>query len=107
MDSDQFWVSYVRKPLAKHGFYSFFLAIVGLGLFCYALRECIRSNGGGDLTMSAVVLVGGLFQLAAIGYGIAALTEKEKNQWMSWTGMALAGVQIFTCAVIVVMVNMR
>ncbi|MDO5418128.1 MAG: calcium:proton exchanger, partial [Lachnospiraceae bacterium] len=73
------YINYVRKPLAKGGFYALGLTGVALVLFGAVLGLAVKSQGHVPLNVGAMAFSSLLFACAGAGYGIRALFEKEKN----------------------------
>lgn len=73
------YVNYVRKPLAKRGFYAAGLTAAGLVLFGSVLGLAIKSQGHVALNVGAMAFSSFLSSLCSLFYGIRALFEKQKN----------------------------
>lgn len=72
-------ISYVKKPLAVHSFYSLGLSIAALLLFAGGMYLSVSSQGNGGMTVGAVGLSSILFTLFSLWYSFQAFMEKEKN----------------------------
>ena len=73
------YVNYIRKPLAKGGFYAAGITAVGLVLFGSVIGLAVKSRGNVPLNVSAMAFSSLLFALCGLIYGIRAMWEKEKN----------------------------
>lgn len=73
------YVNYVRKPLAKRGFYAAGLTGAGLVLFGSVLGLAVKSQGHVALNVGAMAFSSFLCSLCGLFYGIRALFEKQKN----------------------------
>ncbi len=88
------YVNYIRKPLARGGFYAAGLTAVGLILFGSVLGLAIRSQGNVHLNVGAMAFSSLLFALCGLFYGIQALFEKEKNYILAKLSIILDGLMI-------------
>lgn len=87
-------VDYVRRPLARRGFYAIGATAVGLILFGAVMGLAVRSQGNVPLNVGAMAFSSLLFSLCGLVYGIGALFEKEKNYFLAKLAMILDGLLI-------------
>ena len=76
---NRYYVNYVRKPLAKRGFYAIGATGVSLVFFGSVLGLAVKSQGHVPLNVSAMAFSSFLFALCGLFFGMRALFEKEKN----------------------------
>lgn len=100
------YVNYVRKPLAKRGFYAAGLTSIGFILFGSVLGLAVKSQGNVPLNVGAMAFSSLLFALCGLVYGIQALFEKEKNYILAKLSIILDGLMILVW-VIMLMIGLR
>lgn len=93
------YVNYIRKPLAKRGFYAAGMTAVGMVLFGSVLGLAVKSQGNVPLNVSAMAFSSLLFSLCGIGYGIGALFEKEKNYILAKLSLVLDSLMVLIWAI--------
>ncbi len=100
------YVNYIRKPLAKGGFYAAGITAVGLVLFGSVIGLAVKSRGNVPLNVSAMAFSSLLFALCGLIYGIRAMWEKEKNYILAKLSVILDGLMILVW-VIMLIVGLR
>ena len=78
-------ISYIRKPMAEHGYLCLGLAGVGLLLCVAGMAFSVRSQGN---TPSI------LFSVASLMYGWKSFKEEEKNYIFAKIGTILSGLLV-------------
>lgn len=96
----RYYVNYVRKPLAKRGFYAIGMTGVSLVFFGSVLGLAVKSQGHVPLNVSAMAFSSFLFALCGLFYGMRALFEKEKNYILAKLSIFLDGVLILVWGIV-------
>lgn len=96
----KYYVNYVRKPLAKRGFYAIGITGVSLVFFGSVLGLAVKSQGHVPLNVSAMAFSSFLFALCGLLYGVRALFEKEKNYILAKLSIFLDGVLILVWGIV-------
>ena len=100
------YVNYIRKPLAKGGFYAAGITAVGLVLFVSVNAMSVNSRYNVPLNLSSMAFSSLLFALCGLIYGIRAMWEKEKNYILAKLSVILDGLMILVW-VIMLIVGLR
>lgn len=100
------YVNYVRKPLAKRGFYAIGVTGVSLVFFGSVLGLAVKSQGHVPLNVGAMAFSSLLFALCGLGYGIRALFERKKNYILAKLSIILDSLLLLIWG-IVIMVGIR
>lgn len=96
----RYYVNYIRKPLAKRGFYAIGMTGVSLVFFGSVLGLAVKSQGHVPLNVSAMAFSSFLFALCGLFYGVRALFEKEKNYILAKLSIFLDGMLILIWGIV-------
>ena len=72
-------ISYIRKPMAEHGYLCLGLAGVGLLLCVAGMAFSVRSQGNTPVGALSMCFSSILFSVASLMYGWKSFKEEEKN----------------------------
>ena len=97
---NRYYVNYVRKPLAKRGFYAIGMTGVSLVFFGSVLGLAVKSQGHVPLNVSAMAFSSFLFALCGLFYGVRALFEKAKNYILAKLSIFLDGMLILIWGIV-------
>ena len=97
---NRYYVNYVRKPLAKRGFYAIGATGVSLVFFGSVLGLAVKSQGHVPLNVSAMAFSSFLFALCGLFFGMRALFEKEKNYILAKVSSFLDGVFVLVWLIV-------
>lgn len=97
---NRYYVNYVRKPLAKRGFYAIGATGVSLVFFGSVLGLAVKSQGHVPLNVSAMAFSSFLFALCGLFFGMRALFEKEKNYILAKLSIFLDGLLVLVWAIV-------
>jgi hypothetical protein len=100
------YVNYIRKPLAKGGFYAAGVTSAGLILFGSVIGLAVKSQGNVPLNVGAMAFSSFLFALCGLFYGVRAMFEKEKNYILAKLSVILDSLMILIW-VIMLIVGLR
>lgn len=96
------YVNYIRKPLARRGFYALGFTSVGFVLLGSVIGLAVKSQGNVPLNVGAMAFSSLLFSICGLGYGIWALFEKEKNYILAKLSMILDGMMILIWIIMII-----
>ncbi len=97
---NRYYVNYVRKPLAKRGFYAIGATGVSLVFFGSVLGLAVKSQGHVPLNVSAMAFSSFLFALCGLFFGLRALFEKEKNYILAKLSIFLDGLLVLVWVIV-------
>ena len=81
--------SYIKKPLARNGIYSFIIALIVLAATVATIYASARSAGGSPLVSGALGLCCMLYSLLGIFLALLSKKEAERNYILSYIGAAI------------------
>ncbi len=96
------YVNYIRKPLAKGGFYAAGITAVGLVLFGSVIGLAVKSQGNVPLNVGAMAFSSFLFALCGLFYGIGAMFEKEKNYILAKLSVIMDSLMILVWVIMLI-----
>ena len=97
---NRYYVNYVRKPLAKRGFYAIGATGVSLVFLGSVLGLAVKSQGHVPLNVSAMAFSSFLFALCGLFFGMRALFEKEKNYILAKLSIFLDGLLVLVWLIV-------
>lgn len=97
---NRYYVNYVRKPLAKRGFYAIGATGVSLVFFGSVLGLAVKSQGHVPLNVSAMAFSSFLFAFCGLFFGMRALFEKEKNYILAKLSIFLDGLLVLVWLIV-------
>ena len=97
---NRYYVNYVRKPLAKRGFYAIGATGVSLVFFGSVLGLAVKSQGHVPLNVSAMAFSSFLFALCGLFFGMRSLFEKEKNYILAKLSIFLDGLLVLVWLIV-------
>lgn len=98
-------VDYVRLPESDNGPWALGIGIVAALFFIVFLYMLYRAEGNPQLTVTVIGVCGAIWSLAAVGFGIKAVTEKDRNHTSGFVGIALGAFQIVTWIITVILTS--
>ena len=90
----QWIISYIRKPMAEHGYLCLGLAGVGLLLCVAGMAFSVRSQGNTPVGALSMCFSSILFSVASLMYGWKSFKEEEKNYIFAKIGTILSGLLV-------------
>ena len=87
-------ISYIRKPMAEHGYLCLGLAGVGLLLCVAGMAFSVRSQGNTPVGALSMCFSSILFSVASLMYGWKSFKEEEKNYIFAKIGTILSGLLV-------------
>ena len=87
-------ISYIRKPMAEHGYLCLGLAGVGLLLCVAGMAFIVRSQGNTPVGALSMCFSSILFSVASLMYGWKSFKEEEKNYIFAKIGTILSGLLV-------------
>ena len=98
-------VDYVRKPAPVNGPVAFVCGFLGILFLIISVIIMNNSAGKPPKVTAALVFSSIVWALAAIGFGIQSLTEKDRNYNLSYMALGTGAVILVVCAVTIVLCN--
>ncbi len=84
-------ISYIRKPMADHGYLCIGLSVVGLLLGVAGMAFSIKNQGNTPVGALSMCFSSILFSIAALMYGWKSFKEEEKNYIFAKIGTVISG----------------
>lgn len=94
-------ISYIRKPMAEHGYPCIGLAAVGLLFAAAGMGFSISHQGNTPLYAISMCFSSLLFSAAALIYGWRAFREEEKNYLLARLGFGVSFVLVILWLVVI------
>lgn len=87
-------ISYIRKPMAEHGYLCLALAGVSLLLGIAGMAFSVKNQGNTPVGALSMCFSSILFSIASLMYGLKSFKEEEKNYIFAKFGTAVSGLMI-------------
>ncbi len=93
-------VSYVRKPVSTRSVIGMTLTVIGVLLGAYCLYRAYATYGRAPFAAGGPALCSIVCGLAALGYHISAIRERDKNRILSKIGLVLTAMFLLLWAAV-------
>lgn len=84
-------ISYIRKPMAEHGYLCLGLSLTALLLGISGMAFSIRNQGNTPVGALSMCFSSILFSVSSLIYGWISFKEEEKNYIFAKIGTAISG----------------
>lgn len=96
-------IDYTLKPPASNGLPALLTSIAGTIWFIICWIVLYRAQGAESMPASACAFSGLLCSIVALFFAIKGFMEKDRNHVTCWVGLILAGLQIITWIISIVL----